>query len=38
MTGGRVDLKKGGVAAVRVDGGSELLLLLRPADTEAIAL
>ena len=38
LTGGRVDLKKGGVAAVRVDGRSELLLLLRPADTEAIAL
>ncbi|MDX6698443.1 MAG: phosphohistidine phosphatase [Solirubrobacteraceae bacterium] len=38
LTGGRVDLKKGGVAAVRVNGGAELFVLLRPEETEAIAL
>lgn len=38
VTGGRVDLKKGGLAALRVDGSAELLVLLRPAETEAIAL
>lgn len=37
FTGGRVDLKKGGVAAVRVDGRAELFVLLRPKETEAIA-
>jgi phosphohistidine phosphatase len=39
LTGGRVDLKKGGVAAVRLDGtrGGELLVLLRPRELEAIA-
>ncbi|HVE69106.1 MAG TPA: phosphohistidine phosphatase SixA [Solirubrobacteraceae bacterium] len=38
LVGARIDLKKGGVAAVRVDGSAELLVLLRPQDTEAIAL
>jgi phosphohistidine phosphatase len=39
LTGARVDLKKGGVAAVRLDGtrGGELLVLLRPRELEAIA-
>jgi len=38
FTGGRVDLKKGGVAAVRVDGTrGELIDLLRPRDLEEIA-
>lgn len=37
VTGGRIDLKKGGVAAVRMDGSAELIVLLRPKDTEAIA-
>jgi phosphohistidine phosphatase len=39
LTGGRVDLKKGGVAAVRLDGtrGGELLVLMRPRELEAIA-
>jgi phosphohistidine phosphatase len=37
LTGGRVDFKKGGVAAVRVDGGrGELLVLLRPKELEAL--
>ena len=35
FTGGRVDLKKGGIAAFRTSG--ELLLLLRPRELEAIA-
>jgi len=34
LTGGRVDFKKGGIAAVR---GSELLLLLRPRELESLA-
>ena len=39
FTGGRVDFKKGGVAAVRVDGGTgELLVLLRPRELESLAL
>jgi phosphohistidine phosphatase len=39
MTGGRVDFKKGGVAAVREERGSgELLVLLRPRELETIAL
>ena len=39
ITGGRVDFKKGGVAAVRVDrGGGELLALLRPRELESLAL
>jgi phosphohistidine phosphatase len=38
LTGGRIDLKKGGVAAVRLDGtGAELFDLLRPKELEAIA-
>jgi phosphohistidine phosphatase len=38
FTGGRVDFKKGGVAAVRVErGAGELLVLLRPRELEAIA-
>lgn len=38
VTGGRIDLKKGGVAAVRMDGSAELFALLRPKETKAIAL
>jgi len=39
LTGGRVDFKKGGVAAVRVErGGGELLALLRPRELESLAL
>jgi phosphohistidine phosphatase len=38
LTGGQVDLKKGGVAALRLDGlGGELALLLRPRDLALIA-
>jgi phosphohistidine phosphatase len=38
LTGGRIDLKKGGVAAVRLDGSrAELFDLLRPKELEAIA-
>lgn len=38
LTGARVDLKKGGLAVVRLDGGSgELVLLLRPAELALIA-
>jgi phosphohistidine phosphatase len=38
MTGGRIDFKKGGVAAVRVErGGGELLVLLRPRELESLA-
>ena len=40
LSGGRVDFKKGGVAALRVTGGvrGELLALLRPRELESIAL
>jgi phosphohistidine phosphatase len=39
LTGARADLKKGGVAAVKVRaGGGELLVLLRPRELETIAL
>ena len=39
LTGGKVDFKKGGVAAVRVDGRpAELLVLLRPRELESLAL
>ena len=39
MTGGQVDFKKGGIAAVREARGSgELLVLLRPREVETIAL
>ena len=38
FTGGRVDLKKGGVAALRAERTSaELLLLLRPRELESLA-
>ena len=38
LTGARVDLKKGGLAVVRLGGaGSELVLLLRPAELALIA-
>jgi len=38
LAGGRVDLKKGGIAAVRLEGTqAELFDLLRPKETEAIA-
>jgi phosphohistidine phosphatase len=38
LTGGRLDLKKGGVAAVRLDGpGGELLVLMRPRELMLIA-
>ena len=38
LTGGRVDLKKGGVAGLKVrSGAGELLVLMRPAELEALA-
>ncbi len=38
LTGARIDLKKGGLAVVRVDGASgELLALLRPSELALIA-
>jgi phosphohistidine phosphatase len=38
LTGARVDLKKGGVAGIRLgDGSAELIALLRPKELEAIA-
>jgi len=38
LTGGRIDFKKGGVAAVQVERGSgELLVLLRPRELESLA-
>jgi phosphohistidine phosphatase len=38
LTGGRVDFKKGGIAAIRLDGTrGELILLLRPRELERIA-
>jgi phosphohistidine phosphatase len=38
LTGARIDLKKGGLAVVRVDGASgELLVLLRPGELALIA-
>jgi phosphohistidine phosphatase len=37
LTGGRIDLKKGGVAAVRLDGTrAELIVLLRPREVESL--
>ncbi|MBA3300635.1 MAG: hypothetical protein H0T15_02095 [Thermoleophilaceae bacterium] len=39
LTGGRVGMKKGGVAAVKLDGSKgELLVLLRPKDLETLAI
>jgi phosphohistidine phosphatase len=39
LTGARIDLKKGGLAVVRVDGpGAELLALLRPSELALIAV
>jgi phosphohistidine phosphatase len=38
LTGGRLDLKKGGVAAVRLEGsGGELLVLMRPRELALLA-
>jgi phosphohistidine phosphatase len=38
LTGGRIDFKKGGVAAVRAErAGGELLVLLRPRELESLA-
>jgi phosphohistidine phosphatase len=38
LTGARIDLKKGGVAGVRIEGGgSELIALLRPRELDRIA-
>jgi phosphohistidine phosphatase len=38
LTGGRVEFKKGGIAAVREErGGGELLVLLRPRELESLA-
>jgi phosphohistidine phosphatase len=36
LTGARIDMKKGGVAAVRLDGGGELVALLRPRELALI--
>jgi phosphohistidine phosphatase len=39
LTGGRVDFKKGGAAAIRVAAGrAELLVLMRPRELESIAV
>jgi phosphohistidine phosphatase len=37
LTGARIDLKKGGVAGVRVEGASELIVLLRPRELVRLA-
>jgi phosphohistidine phosphatase len=38
LTGGTIDFKKGGVAAVRMQpGGGELMVLLRPRELESLA-
>ncbi len=38
LTGGRIDLKKGGVAAVRLDSArGELMVLLRPRELESLS-
>ena len=38
LTGGRIDIKKGGLACVRVDGPSgELIVLMRPRELERVA-
>jgi phosphohistidine phosphatase len=37
LTGGRIDMKKGGVAGVRLDGGhGELIVLLRPRELDRL--
>jgi phosphohistidine phosphatase len=39
LTGGRIDFKKGGIAAIRVERGSgELIVLLRPREVESLAV
>jgi phosphohistidine phosphatase len=39
LTGGRIDFKKGAVAAIRLQGaGGELIVLLRPRELESLAL
>jgi len=39
LTGGRVDFKKGAVAAIRLEGGrGELMVLLRPRELESLAI
>jgi phosphohistidine phosphatase len=39
LTGGRVDFKKGGVAAIRLDGTrAVLIVLLRPRELESLAI
>jgi phosphohistidine phosphatase len=39
LTGGRIDLKKGGIAAVRVErAAGELLVLMRPRELESLAV
>jgi phosphohistidine phosphatase len=37
LTGARIDLKKGGLAVVRMEGSSELIALLRPHELALIA-
>jgi phosphohistidine phosphatase len=37
VTGARIELKKGGIAGVRLDGRGELLCLLRPREIDPIA-
>ena len=37
LTGARIELKKGGVAGVRVEGASELIALLRPRELVRLA-
>jgi phosphohistidine phosphatase len=37
LTGGRADVKKGGIAAVRMGPAPELILLLRPREIETLA-
>ncbi len=39
LTGGRIDFKKGAVAAIRLDGTrAELIVLLRPRELESLAI
>jgi len=39
LTGARIDFKKGGIVAVRVQGGrGELIVMLRPRELESLAL